>query len=216
MAELVQLVCQRREEHGTKFARRLRQQGLLPAVLYGHKRETVSFSLNRDDFQKALRHGARLVALKSEGEPEQALLQEVQWDHLGKEVLHVDFRRVSKFERVVVPVPIQLRGQAPGVNAGGMLDQPLHVLEVECLATAVPESIRVNIGELQLDGFIYVRDLQLPPDVKAMGDPDAIVVHITPPLAEVEAAAAPPVEGQAEPEVIGRQKAAEEAEEEKK
>jgi large subunit ribosomal protein L25 len=96
-----------------------------------------------------------------------------------------------------------------------MLDQPLHVLEVECLATAVPDAIRVNISELQLDAFIFVRDLQLPPDVKVMADPDAIVVHITPPLVEAAAPAAEAPE-QAEPEVIGRVKAAEEGEEEKK
>jgi large subunit ribosomal protein L25 len=215
MAESVQLICKERTTQGTQAARHLRRQGLLPAVLYGHKKATRSFVLNRDEFEKALRHGVRIVNLKSEGEPEQALIQEVQWDHLGKDVLHVDFRRVSKDERVVVPVPVHLRGIAPGVNAGGMLDQPLHVLEVECLATAVPDAIRVNISELQLDAFIFVRDLQLPPDVKVMADPDAIVVHITPPLVEAAAPAAEAPE-QAEPEVIGRVKAAEEGEEEKK
>ncbi len=213
MAQTVQLVAQKRDRSGSRAARQLRRQKLLPAVVYGHKQETVAIALKIEEFESALRHGARIVELKADGTVQQALIQEVQWDHLGKEVLHVDFRRVSKDERVSVPVPIHLRGQAPGVNAGGILDQPLHVLEVECLATAVPESIRVNIGELQLDGIIYVRDLQLPPDVKVMADPDAIVVHVAPPQVEAEAAA-PPAEGAAEPEIIGR-KPAEEGEEEK-
>jgi large subunit ribosomal protein L25 len=213
MAESVQLAIQPREGRGTQAAQRLRRQGLLPAVVYGHKQETVSVALSLEEFENAVRHGARLVELKSDGNVEQALIQDVQWDHLGKEVLHVDFRRVSRDERVVVTVPLQLRGLAPGVNAGGILDQPLHTIDVECLVTAVPDSIRVNIGELQIDGSIYVRDLHLPPDVKAMADPDAIVVHVTAPLAEAPAAAAPAAE-QAEPEVIGR-KAGEEGEEEK-
>jgi len=99
------------------------------------------------------------------------------------------------------------------VTAGGLLDQPIHTLSVECAADSVPESIRVNVNELQLGGAIHVRDLHLPPDVKALADPDAIVVHVTAPQAEPEAAAALGAE-QAEPEVIGR-KAAEEGEEEK-
>ena len=95
-------------------------------------------TLSHEDFAKALRHGARLVELKTDGSAEAAIIQEVQWDHLGKEVLHVDFRRVSKDERIVVPVPLDLRGIAPGVSGGGVLDQPLHVINIECLVTAVP------------------------------------------------------------------------------
>ena len=113
---------------------------------------------------------------------------EVQWDHLGQDVLHVDFRRVSADERIHVTVPIELRGIAPGVTGGGVLDQPLHTLDIECLAVAVPDSIRVNINELQLGAAIHVRDLTLPPDVKALADADAIVVHVTAPQAEPEAA----------------------------
>jgi len=214
MAETVQLTVQPRDGAGTRASERLRQQGLLPAVVYGHKEATVPVALSHDDFVKALRHGARLVQLKTNGSTESAIIQEVQWDHLGKDVLHVDFRRVSEDERVVVSVPLHLRGIAPGVSGGGLLDQPLHVINVECLVTAVPDEIRVNIGELQQDQSIYVKDLKLPDGVKAMADPDAIVVHIRPPQVEAPVAAAPAAET-AEPEVIGRQAKAEEGEEEK-
>jgi large subunit ribosomal protein L25 len=211
MAESVKLVVQPRDGFGTRTTRRLRQQGLLPAVLYGHKEATIPLALSHDEFVKAVRHGARLVALKTNGNSEAAIIQDVQWDHLGKDVLHVDFRRVSEDERVVVSVPLHLRGIAPGVTGGGILDQPLHTLSVECLVTAVPESIRVNIGELQIGNSIKVRDLHLPEGVKAMNDPDAIVLQITAPLAEPAPAAAET----AEPEVIGRQAKPEEGEEEK-
>jgi large subunit ribosomal protein L25 len=214
MAESVQLAVQVRDGAGTQAAKRLRKQGLLPAVVYGHKEATVSVALSHDEFVKALRHGARLVELKTDGSAEAAIIQDIQWDHLGKDVLHVDFRRVSKDERVVVSVPLHLRGIAPGVSGGGLLDQPLHVIDVECLVTAVPAEIRVPIGELQLDQSIYVKDLKLPEGVKAMADPEAIVVHIRPPVAEAPAPAVPGAET-AEPEVIGRQAKAEEGEEEK-
>jgi large subunit ribosomal protein L25 len=214
MAESVQLTVKLRDTAGTQATKRLRKQGLLPAVVYGHKEATLAVSLLQDDFRKALRLGARLVELKTDDNAQAAIIQDVQWDHLGKDVLHVDFRRVSKDERVVVSVPLHLRGIAPGVSGGGVLDQPLHVINVECLVTAVPDEIRVPIGELQLGQAIHVKDLRLPEGVKAMADPDAIVVHVTTPQAET-AAPAGLVAETAEPEVIGRQAKAEEAEEEK-
>jgi large subunit ribosomal protein L25 len=213
MAESLVLDTQPRQGSGTQAARRLRRQGLVPAVIYGHKKETVPIALNGEELHNAIRHGARVVDLKSAAGTEHALIQDLQWDHLGKDIIHVDFRRVDIDERVEVPVPIELRGIAPGVTAGGLLDQPLHTLTVECPVNAVPDSIRVNVGELQVEQSIHVRDLNLPPEVKALDDPDAIVVHVRPPQVEAEAPA-PVVAEQAEPEVIGR-KAAEEEEEEK-
>jgi large subunit ribosomal protein L25 len=214
MAESVVLVTQPRAGRGTQAARKLRRQGLIPAVIYGHKQATVPVALDGEALVNAIRHGARVVDLKSDAGTERALIQDLQWDHLGKEVLHIDFRRVDVHERVQVPVPLEIRGIAPGVTGGGVLDQPMHTLEVECPVSAVPDSIRVNIGELQVGEAIHVRDLVLPPDVRAVADPDAIVIHVTQPQVAPEAAPAPAAE-QAEPEVIGR-KAAEEEEEEKK
>lgn len=210
MAETVKFVAQARATRGSQKAKQLRLSGQVPAVLYGHKEETLSISLPADEVAKAIRHGVRVVDLHAGGKEEKAFIRDVQWDHLGKELLHVDFTRVSLDERIVVTVPLELRGTAPGVTAGGLLDQPIHTLSIECLAISIPESIRVNIGELQIEGSIFVRDLVLPPGVKAMSDPDAIVVHITKPIAEAEVPAAPAAEGAAEPEVIGRQKTEEE------
>lgn len=211
MAESIALVTQPREGRGSQAARRLRRKGFIPAVVYGHKEETLCVALPADEVEKAIRHGVRVVDLKANGKEEKALIRDVQWDHLGKELLHVDFTRVAADERIVVTVPLELRGIAPGVNAGGTLDQPIHTLSVECLAISIPESVRVNVSELQIGGAIHVRDLVLPPGVKAMSDPDAIVVHVTTKAAEPEAAAAAAeAPAPAEPEVIGRQKAEEE------
>jgi large subunit ribosomal protein L25 len=204
MAESVLLVANPREGRGTHVARRLRRQGLVPAVVYGHKEAVLSVVLPREELLRALRHGARVVDLQAAGKLEKALIREVQYDHLGQEVLHVDFARVSADERITIQVPIELRGTAPGVTAGGMLDQPLHTLEVECLALSVPESIRVNIGELQIEGVIHVGDLKLPEGVRTTADPEAVVVQVFPPQVEPEAPAAAPPAETAEPEVIGR------------
>lgn len=214
MAESMILVADKRDTRGTRTARHMRRTGRVPAVLYGHKEATISVSVAAEELLSAVRHGARVVDLRFDGDLQKAQIAELQWDHLGHEVLHVDFRRVAADERIHVTILIEVRGIAPGVTAGGVLDQPIHTLSVECAADSVPESVRVNINELQLGGAIYVRDLHLPPDVKALADPDAIVVHVTAPQLEPEAAAAPTAE-QAEPEVIGRKAAAEEGEEEK-
>jgi large subunit ribosomal protein L25 len=211
MAESVVFVTQNREGRGSQKARQLRRQGRIPAVVYGHKEATLSVSLSGEELTKAVRHGARVVDLQTDGKLQKALIKEIQWDHIGHEILHVDFERVGADERITVTVPVQLRGIAPGATGGGVLDQPLHTLLVECPAISVPDSIRVPIGELQLGAAIHVRDLTLPEGVKVMTDPDAIVVHITTPIAEPEAAPAPAAEG-TEPEIIGRQKPAEEEE----
>jgi large subunit ribosomal protein L25 len=212
MAESVRLVGKARESRGKQAAKSLRRKGFVPAVVYGHKEATLAISLPLAEVERAIRHGVRVVDLEAGGKEEKALIREVQWDHLGKDLLHIDFARVAADERIVVSVPVELKGIAPGVSAGGTLDQPIHSLSVECLAISIPESIRANIQGLQIDGVIHVKDLVLPPGVKAMADPDAVVVQVTPPAVAPEAAA--PAEGveQAEPEVIGRPKA--EAEEE--
>jgi large subunit ribosomal protein L25 len=215
MAEVLKLVTQPREGRGSQRAKRLRQKGLIPAVVYGHKEATLSIALPGEELFKAVRAGAHIVNLQTGSETQTALIKETQWDHLGKELLHVDFARVSADERVTVSVPLEIRGTAPGIAQGGVLDQPLHALKVECPVVSIPASIRVNVGELQMDQAIHVRDIALPEDVKAMDDPDVIVIHVTAKAIEPEpvAAAAAPVAGEtAEPEVITRKPAAEEPE----
>ncbi len=211
MAESAVLKITKREGSGSRKSAKLRKSGMVPGVIYGHKQETLSITLSRDALAAAIRHGSRVVDLEPEtGAKEKAQIIEVQWDHLGVDLLHVDFRRVSADERIHLTVPIEVRGIAPGVTGGGVLDQPLHALEIECLAVAVPDSIRVNINELQLGAAIHVRDLTLPPGVTALTDADAIVVHVTLPQAEPEEGVVEAAPGAAEPEIVGRRVAAEE------
>lgn len=210
MADSVLLVATPRVGRGTQKARQLRRQGQIPAVLYGHKEQVLSVALPLEELDRAIRHGVKVVDLKHDGKTEKAQISEVQWDHLGKEILHIDFKRVSADERIRVTIPVELRGIAPGA-ATGVLDQPLHTLHVECLALSVPDSVRVSIAELQLGQSIHVKDLHLPEGVVVMDDPDAIVVHIQIPVQE---AAAPGTElpTSVEPEVIGRKPTEEEEE----
>lgn len=212
MAEVVLFKTQPRKDFGTANARRLRKQGLLPAVIYGHKEEVVSVLLPRDEVERAVRKGIHIVDIEYSGKSEKARLRDLQWDHLGKEVLHVDFMRVSQDERIVIGVPVHLRGVAPGIAEGGVLDQPIHVLQVECPVLEIPEFIRVAIDKLTLGKAIHVSELTLPPNVVAKTDPDAVVVIVKMPKQEAEAPVAA-VEGGAEPEIIKKPTKTEESEE---
>ncbi len=123
---------------------------------------------------------------------------------------------MSADQTITLDVKIELRGSAPGVAAGGVLVQQVHSLHVECLIGNIPESIRVNVAELQIDQSIKVADLKLPEGVKVKNDPESIIVQVSKKVEEAAApAAAAPAAEAAEPEVIGRAKEAESEEEEK-
>jgi len=206
MPELLNV--QRRESVGKRNSRRVRSAGGIPAVLYGHGRETVSLSVPAHDLEAAVRHGSRLVAL-SGAVNEQAFIRELQWDAWGMNILHVDFARVSAHEMVEVEVPVELRGEAPGHREGGVVEQLLHEIELECEVTDVPEKLYVNINNLNLHGSITAAELALPPTATIRCEPDAVVVQCVEPVAVTEEEEIAPAE-EAEPEVIGRRAEAEE------
>src|SRR5262245_13517494 len=104
MAETKTLQIHKREGRGTRLADKLRRQGRVPAVVYGHKQETVSVAVDHKPLFEAIMHGVRVVEIQADGGTENAQIVEVQWDHLGKDILHVDFKRVDKDERIHVHV----------------------------------------------------------------------------------------------------------------
>jgi large subunit ribosomal protein L25 len=148
-----------------------------------------------------LHHGTHLFDLSLDGKNEKVLVKEVQYDHLGMEVLHVDFARVSLDERVEVTVPLELKGEPKGEADGGVLQQIVAELELECLVTEIPDAIRHNVAEMALGDVLHIKDLQLPPGAKALQDEDLIVATVKEIAEEAPAEVA---EGAAEPEVIGR------------
>lgn len=204
------LNVKKRERQGKKATRRLRSTGVIPAILYGHKEANVNLTVAGSELGPVLRHGGRLVELRGDVS-EKALIRELQWDVYGTHVLHVDFARVSEHEKVHLTVPVELRGDAAGVKEGGIIEQPIHEVEIECPASAIPEKIIVKIADLHLNQSLTVADIVPPDQVKILDDAELVVVTCHPPVAEAEEGAK---EGGAEPEIIGRV-AKEEGEEEK-
>jgi len=189
-----------RDIAGKRNAKRLRAAGSIPAILYGHKESSVSLTLSTDEMASVLRHGGRVVELKG-AVNEKALIRELQWDVYGTDVLHVDLTRVSEHERIQVMVQVDMRGQAPGLKNGGVVEQLVHEVEVDCEALSIPERLEINVNELNLGDSLTASSLHLPDNVKLLSDADAIIVHCVEPTAEEDLL---PSDTGAEPEVIGR------------
>lgn len=204
--QTAQVTAKPRSELGTRANRRLRQSGLLPGVIYGHKEAVVPVSLPKKEVVHHLDLGAHLFDLSLEGKSEKVLIKEVQYDHLGIEVIHVDFARVSLDERVKVSVPLELKGTPKGEAEGGVLHQVIAALEIECLVTEIPDVIRHSVAEMALNDVLHIKDIQVPSTVKVLQDGELIVATVKEVLEEVVAPAAVEEEA-AEPEVIGRKPA---------
>jgi|SRR5436190_4770479 len=204
MAVSGKLSVKKRSQHGSRECRRLRSEGQVPGNIYGHKQEAIPLSMSAAELVALVRGGARVLDLDIEGKVEKVLFREVQWDYLGKEIVHVDLLRVDPNEKLTVEVRVELKGTAPGALGGGVLDHTLRTLHVECLAIQIPDSIPVKINMLEIGQAIHVRDLEVPPNTKIMNNPDAVVVRVAQPGAELEAGAVAGEEGPAQPEVIGR------------
>jgi len=207
--QTAQVSAKSRNQLGSRANKRLRDQGFVPGVIYGHKEAVVPVTLIKKELTGHLSHGAHLFDLALDGKSEKVLVKEVQYDHLGIEVIHVDFARVSLDEKVEITVGLELKGTPKGEAEGGVLQQIISELEIECLVTDIPEVIRHNVSDLEKDAVLHIKDLVLPKGVRVLQDPDLIVATVR---EIVEEAAAPAAEvTSAEPEVIGRKAGEEEA-----
>jgi large subunit ribosomal protein L25 len=176
MAERAKIKAEVRTSLGSRRAAAIRRQGKLPAVVYGHKESPVAVTFNTHEFVENLHHGHRLFDVEMDGKKTTLLVKDLQYDHLGKNVIHADMMRVDLKERVRITVPIELRGTAKGAAEGGIVDEHLDHLEVECLVTQIPETIPVSIKELALGDSLHARDIALPPGVTLVTNPDALVL----------------------------------------
>lgn len=206
------LKAQIRNERGKKHNAKLRQQGDIPAIIYGHKQEPQAVALSEHDFAEVLHRGKRLLDIVVDGKPEKMLVKEVQYDHLGKRMIHVDFIRVDLSEKVTVAVPLVFKGTAVGAAEGGVVEEHLDSIEIECTVTEIPESIDVSIKGLKIGDSMNVKDIVLPSGVELVTNPDLLVIACHEPVAVVEPTAEEAVAGlePASPEVITERKPKEE------
>jgi len=205
MVEKLVLKAERRSQSGTRAARKLRNQGYVPAIIYGHKQEPKSVTLNRHDVSLELQHHHRLLDLNLEGKREQCLVKEVQYDYLGENIIHVDLARVDMDERVTVTVALELRGTPAGVSEGGVLNQLLSEVELECIVSNIPENIRVKIHDMAIGDSLTAGELELPEGtiLQTPAEAPVLIVQMAAEAPEEEAAAEEGSAAGAEPDVIG-------------
>lgn len=205
-----QVSAKARTELGSRANKRLRDAGFVPGVIYGHKEAVIPVTLPKKELTGHLDRGAHLFDLAlDDGKSQKVLVKEVQFDHLGMEVIHVDFARVSLDEKVTLTIPLELKGTPKGEEDGGVLQQTVMELEIECLVTDIPDAIRHNITEMGMDSVLHIKDLKLPAGVKVLQDEDLIVASVR--EIEEEATAEATEAESAEPELIGRKPTDEEA-----
>lgn len=210
------LQATRRERIGSRYCRRIRENGGLPAIVYGHGEEPTPIVI---DARSALRHfhaGEKVFQLALAGDKSKGdhyiLLKELQFDHLGTNVVHCDFARVDMNERVHVRVPIHLIGDAIGLKSvGAIMMHPLEAIEVECLVTNIPDYIEVDVTELSVGHILHASDVKLPlPTMKLLTDSHAIIAQIVVMGEQAEGTGeAATVGAGTQPELVGRKPKAE-------
>lgn len=216
----VTLKVRPREKRGKELVKKLRRNGFIPAVVYGQDTDSLPLEIDGKAFHALIRGGLGenvLVTLTTgdqKAKDRKVLIREVQRDPVRGDILHVDFHQISLTKKLSIQVPIHLVGIPEGVTTGGILQHVLRELEVECLPTAIPEKIDVDVSHLQIGDSIHVVDLKLE-NIDVLSDPASSIVSVVPPTVfkepEVVAAAV-----EAEPEVITEKKEGEEEESKEK
>jgi large subunit ribosomal protein L25 len=215
--EAIKIQTAVRTKHGSRYSQRLRAEGRLPGVVYGHKQDPVSVDFDAKELLGHVRGGQKVFTLNMAGgkaEGQMALIRDVQFDYLGNNPVHVDFARVDANERVHTKVHIELKGDAKGLKtAGAILIHPFSEIEIECRVIDLPEFIEVDISDLDMDQQITAGQVKLPAaDMKLITDTHSVVAQIVEAKEEVVAeAAAVDATATAGPEVIGEKERLEKA-----
>jgi len=216
MEKSLLLKAEIREQTGSGHAAKVRKGGRIPAVVYGHKEEPVAISLDAHNLVEGLHHGHRVMDVQIGKKQQKMIIKALQYDHLGRDIIHVDLMRVDVTETIRVTVPIELKGTAKGTHEGGVVEMHTNRLEIECKVTDIPEAIVVSVKEIGIGDTLHASDVELPSGVKLVSAPSTLLVTCS-----LVAAAKSTEELEAEmpaaPEVIGevKEEAGEEGAEEK-
>ncbi|HMB52508.1 MAG TPA: 50S ribosomal protein L25 [Thermoanaerobaculia bacterium] len=217
MSEELQIEVQPRDQTGSGAARRLRREGIVPAVVYGGGRDTVAISVEsrvlRDLFREAGSDNAVFLLKLAGGSGKQrhCMVHEIEVDPITRKILHIDFLRIDLSEKVKVMVAIELTGVPAGVrNEGGILDTVLREVEVECLPTVIPRQLEADVTELNIGQHVEAGELVLPKGVELLEDPHRVLASVVAPRLpeEEEEDEDALIEAEMdEPEIVGRREA---------
>lgn len=210
MAKTIQLKAEPRNGVGTVASKALRKAGKVPATIYGRHQEAQNLQLDSHTLALALGKATGehvLVNLEiAGGITTLALIQDVQHHAVKRHIMHLDFHALKEDEVMHTSVPVVGFGEPAGIKTGGgLLEQIIRSLDIECLPKDLPETITVDISAMNIGDSIHVNQVTLPEGVTALNAEEAVVFHLAAPTVEVEAT---PAEGAAQPEVLKEKKPA--------
>ncbi|RMF10716.1 MAG: 50S ribosomal protein L25 [Candidatus Neomarinimicrobiota bacterium] len=197
MAEYYHLDVVERKRTRTAGARSLRREGRIPVNYYYHGEKNHNLSIDRKALYAALHSGNHVFEIGIDGSPHYVMIKEVQYHPVTDEIIHVDLMRVRRKEKMTIAVPVSFEGQAAGVKKGGVMIENLSHLEISCLPTEVPESIAIDITELEIGHALTAGDVTLPDNIELVTDPELTVVTVQAPKTHVEEEAPAAEEGEA-------------------
>ena len=211
MAE-VTLKAEKRVEFKKSLSKQMRKEGNVPGIFYGHEAGNIPIMINELTLRPVIfTSESHIINLEIAGEstPYSCILKDVQMDPLKNRPIHFDLLALKEGEKLTLDVNVVLKGSAAGVKDGGILQQSIHKLQIECLPQNIPSHIELDITNLLIGDSIRVSDIKLE-GVDIMHDESASIVTVVPPQAEEAPAEVAPEEGAAEPEVISKGKKEEE------
>lgn len=202
------LTATTRERVGSRYAKRIRETGGLPAVVYGHKQDPQAIKLDYREAVSHIKKGEKVFSLSIDGKSEYVLLKDIGYDYLGTNIMHADFARVDLNERVDTHAHLKFVGEPIGMKkAGAVLMHPINELALNCQVTNLPDVIEVDISGMDLGDVLHARDIKLPVStMKLLTDADAVVVQVIERHMAEDGGEAGTVAGGAQPEVIGEKK----------
>jgi large subunit ribosomal protein L25 len=215
MEETLVLKAEKRDQTGTKAAVQVRRAGRIPGIVYGHKKEPIAISLDAHSLVQSLHHGHRLFDIQIGRKKDKVLLKDLQYDYLGKDIIHIDLIRVDVSESVKVTVPIELKGTAKGTHEGGIVEEHLDHLEIECKVTDIPDTIIVSVKDVGVGDTLVAGDVELPEGINLITSSTQVIATCSL-VAAAKSTEELEEEVPAAPEVIGEAKEEESEEESSK
>ena len=178
-ASYYKLDIKHRKVVGKKATKALRKGGKVPSVLYYKGEEPLSLYVDKQLLYKAMKSDQRIYEIDINSESQYVMIKEIQYHPVTDEVIHLDFMRVRRSEKITIPVPIILVGKSTGVTEGGILTQSMNQIEISCYPTNVPDHIEVNIDDLALNASISVADISIDDgDVEIISSDDLNVASV--------------------------------------
>ncbi len=180
----VSLNAIKREKTGKETSKKLRKQGLIPAIVYGPRFQPLPIAVKANEIESILiKHRGETILFNlqlTNGEPSkiQAVLKEYQLHPVTDKIIHIDFLAIHEKETITIDVPLEFVGKPVGISKGGVLEILLHELTVECLPSNIPDKISVDISHLDIGDVLHVKDIKVPEGIKVVDDPEETVVTV--------------------------------------